>query len=385
MRYVTNPKNGDQLSALAFGCMRLPGDEKLAERLIARAIEAGVNYFDTAYIYPGNEALMGRILSQEGRRDKVRLATKLPHYLVKKTADIGRIFSAQLERLRTDRIDYYLMHMLSDPADWRRLIGLGVLDWIAEERERGRIRNLGFSFHGRQQAFIELVDAYDWDFCMIQYNYLDENGQAGVAGLKHAAAKGMPVMIMEPLRGGKLATGLPKEAKELFARADASRSPAEWALRWVWNHPEATTLLSGMNTEAILEENLRIASDALPGALTEAELKLFDQARQAVLGSIRVPCTACAYCMPCPQGVDIPMSFSCYNDIGIEGRMMSRVNYAIRAGSHNASKCTRCGKCEQHCPQGIAIRDQLAAAKKALEGFPYRPARFVIRKFMRMT
>ena len=384
MRYNINPKNGEKISALAYGCMRLPGDEKLADRLIARAIEAGVNYMDTAYIYSGNEALLGRILAKDGRRDKVRVATKLPHFQVKKRADIDRIFATQLERLRTDRVDYYLMHMLSDPADWKRLCELGLLDWAEQEQKRGRIVNLGFSFHGRQQAFIDLVDAHDWAFAMIQYNYLDERNQAGAAGLKHAAAKGLPVMVMEPLRGGKLAKP-PKEAAELFARANADRSPAEWALRWVWNHPETLTALSGMNTEAILEENLRVASQAEPGALSAADLALIEQAKAIIQGSIRVPCTACGYCMPCPLGVDIPACFSAYNDMGVEGRLQARVQYALRAGNHNASKCTRCGICEPLCPQAIPIREALAEARKALEGFPYRPARFVVKKIMRMT
>jgi len=384
MKYITNPKNGEKISALSFGCMRLPNDEKLAERLIARAIEAGVNYYDTAYIYPGNEALTGRILAKEGRRDKVRIATKLPHYLVKKRADIDRIFATQLERLRTDRVEYYMMHMLTAPADWQRLIELGVLDWAEQEQKRGRITNLGFSFHGRQQAFIDLVDAYDWDFTMIQYNYLDERNQAGTAGLRHAASKGLPVIIMEPLRGGKLAHP-PSAAAELFAQSGGGRSPAEWALRWLWNHPEATTVLSGMNTEAVLEENLRVATDAAPGTLTEADLALIEQARHIIQGSIRVPCTVCGYCMPCPRGVDIPACFSAYNDMGVEGRMMARVQYALRAGNHNPSNCNRCGVCEPRCPQAIPIRQSLAEAKKALEGFPYRPARFVVKKFMRMT
>jgi len=183
MRYNINPKNGDKLSALAYGCMRLPSDEKLADRLVARAIEAGVNYYDTAYYYAGNEALLGRILAKDGRRDKVRIATKLPQFLVKKSADIPRYFATELERLRTDRVDYYMMHMLSDPADWNRLCELGILEWIGQERQRGRIINLGFSFHGRAQAFIDLVDMHDWDFTMIQYNYLDERNQAGTAGL----------------------------------------------------------------------------------------------------------------------------------------------------------------------------------------------------------
>ena len=384
MRYVTNPKNGEKLSALACGCMRLPSDEKLADRLVARAIEAGVNYYDTAYYYAGNEALLGRILAKDGRRDKVRIATKLPQFLVKKSADIPRYFATELERLRTDRVDYYMMHMLSDPADWNRLCELGILEWIGQERQRGRIINLGFSFHGRAQAFIDLVDMHDWDFTMIQYNYLDERNQAGAAGLRHAAAKGLPVMVMEPLRGGKLANP-PKEAAELFARSGAGRSAAEWALRWVWNHPEVTTALSGMNTEAILEENLRVASDAEPGALTEADLALIEQARQIFQGSIRVPCTACAYCMPCPKGVDIPACFSFYNDMGVDGRFQARIHYAMRTGDHSASKCTQCGACERHCPQAIPIREQLGEVKKALEGFPYRIARLVVKKFMRMA
>ncbi len=380
MRTQQNTKNGDLLSALGYGCMRLPRDEQAAEALIRRAIEAGVNYFDTAYIYPGNEALLGRILAKDGLREKVRIATKLPHYLVKKRADIDRLFAAQLERLRTDHVDYYLMHMLTDLSDWQRLLSCGVLDWIAEEKKKGRIRNLGFSFHGRAEAFLQIVDAYDWDFCMIQYNYMDEHNQAGVGGLRHAHAKGIPVIVMEPLRGGKLVTRLPKDAAAVWENAQPRRSPAEWALRWVWNHPEVTMLLSGMNAMDMLEENLRIAEDALPGALSAPELALFDEARDALRRATRVPCTGCAYCIPCPQGVDIPLCFTCYNDIAIEGRLRSSIYYLLRVGEHNASRCTACGKCERHCPQNIAIREQLKATKKALEGPLYPALRLAARK-----
>lgn len=383
MQYRINPKNGDSLSSLAFGCMRFAKDEKEVARQVAYAIEQGVNYFDTAYVYPNNEAAVAKALSG-GLREKVKLATKLPPYMVKKREDFDKLFSTQLKRLKTDRVDYYLAHMLTKRADWERLVSLGMLDWLAEKKFAGAIVNFGFSFHGRAQDFIEIVDAHAWDFCMIQYNYLDENNQAGTSGLLHASSKGMPVMVMEPLRGGKLAGNLPKRVMDVWNTAPVKRSMAEWALRWVLNHPEVTTVLSGMNTMEMLQENIRVASEAEAGSLSEEELRLFSKARRLMLSEDNIPCTGCSYCTPCPAGVDIPFCFSCYNDIPLEGKAKARFNYTLRARDHNASLCTKCGKCETHCPQSIAIRDKLALVSKTMETITYRPMLFVAKKIMKV-
>lgn len=385
MNYRLNPKNGDKLSALAYGCMRFPSDEKLAEKQVVYAIEQGVNYFDTAYIYPGSEATLGRILSK-GYRDKIKLATKLPHYLVRKPADMEKLFQTQLERLQTDRIDYYMMHMLMDLKDWTRLVDFGVLAWIEEKKKNGQIINLGFSFHGGKKAFIDIIDAYDWDFCMIQYNYLDENHQAGTAGLKYAHEKGLPIIVMEPLRGGKLANGLPEQAVREFKAVKPDRSPAEWGLRWVLDHPEVTVVISGMNAEAQVDENIRMASEAKAGAFTPVEHEAIKKAVDIMRASIKVGCTGCGYCMPCPAGVDIPAAFYSYNDVAIIGRMHTIVMHMLQSGIAPkaptfARQCKRCGKCEKHCPQEIKIMDELEQAAKAVEPAWVKPVARIAKVF----
>ena len=386
MNYRVNPKNGDQLSQLAFGCMRFQGDFEETQRQIHYAIEHGVNYFDTAYIYPGSEAALGRALSG-GYRERVKIATKLPPYLVKKYEDFDKIFHTQCERLQTDHIDYYLLHMLTDLNGFERLRSLGLEKWIAEKKDRGQIRNIGFSYHGGRSEFPKIVDAFGWDFCMIQFNYLDEHNQAGRSGLEYAQSKNLPVMIMEPLRGGRLVSGLPAEVKAQFAAADPARSPAEWAFRWVYNFPGVTTVLSGMNSMAMVEENIRVASSALPDSFTEREFKLFEQVERILRKKQLSPCTGCNYCMPCPAGVDIPTCFSCYNARATSGRILAFRDYLMQTSmkkeAHNASRCIGCGKCESHCPQKIEIRKELKAVSKSLEPFYYRPARALIKKMMR--
>ncbi|MDR1560713.1 MAG: aldo/keto reductase [Clostridiales bacterium] len=386
MQYRVNPKNGDNLSVLGYGCMRLPRNEGDAARLLRHAIDSGVNYLDTAYIYMGNEAVVGRAL-EGGYRERVKLATKLPPYFVRKYEDFDRIFNTQLKNLKTDYIDYYLIHMLPDAHVWERLKDTGFTRWFEEKRAGGRILNLGFSYHGGKESFIELLDANDWDFCMIQYNFYDENNQAGRSGLEYAAQKGLPVMVMEPLRGGKLVNALPKQVYQMWNNAAIKRSPAEWALRWVWNQPEVTLLLSGMNTMDMLDENLRIANEAEPESFTEGDFALFDKARALIAASTKVPCTACGYCMPCPHGVDIPTCFYALNQLPIEGRIRSWTNYltftSMTAETTSASRCVKCGACEAHCPQGIAIRDNLDAVKREFEGPLYKPVRFIIKKFMK--
>jgi predicted aldo/keto reductase-like oxidoreductase len=386
MKYRANPKNGDQLSQLGFGCMRFPGDPEEVRRQVVYAIEHGVNYFDTAYVYPGSEAALGRALSS-GYREKVKIATKMPPYLVRKHEDFDRIFEAQLGRLKTDNIDYYLLHMLTDLNGFERIRSLGFESWLEEKKAKGQIKNIGFSYHGGREEFPKLIDAFPWDFCMIQYNYLDEYNQAGRSGLEYAQSKGLPVIIMEPLRGGRLAQGLPGEAQALLSEAKPGRSNAEWAFRWVYDHPGVTTVLSGMNSLAMIEENIRTASEAEAGSLTESERALFGTIREALVQKQLIPCTGCNYCMPCPAGVDIPTCFSCYNTRAIAGRVRAFRDYmmqtSMKKDAGGASRCVGCGKCEARCPQRIEIRSQLKRVSKTLEPFYYRPARALIRKMMK--
>lgn len=386
MKYRVNPKNNDKLSILGFGCMRFSKDEKEVEKQIIYAIENGVNYFDTAYVYPNSEVVLGRVLAK-GYRHRVKIATKMPPYLIKKYEDLDKIFNAELQRLQTDYIDYYLMHMVTEVTVWKRLVDIGILKWIKEKKEKGQIRNIGFSYHGGREEFVKIIDVYQWDFCMIQYNYLDENNQAGKSGLKYAAAKGIPVMVMEPLRGGKLVNNLPKEVLKVWENAHVKRSPAEWGFRWVWNHPEVIVVLSGMNSQAMVEENIRVASSTNANSFTKDDYELFDKVRNILNEKIKVPCTGCNYCMPCPMGVDIPTCFSCYNEIETEGKMSARMKYimytSLKTNPHNASLCSKCGKCEKACPQKIAIRDELEKVSKKLESFYYKPIRFIIKKFMK--
>lgn len=387
MLYRVNPKNNDKLSALGFGCMRFAKDEKEVEKQIIYAIEQGVNYFDTAYIYPNSEVILGRVLAK-GYRDRVKIATKLPPYMVKKYDDLDKIFNTELERLQTNYIDYYFIHMLTDVNTWTRLVDLGILEWIKDKKQKGQIINIGFSYHGGKEEFVKLVDIYDWEFCMIQYNYLDENNQAGKSGLQYASSKGLPVMIMEPLRGGKLVSNLPKEVYELFDKAKEKRSPAEWAFRWLWNQPEVTLVLSGMNSMEMIEENIRVASDTLPNTFSDDEFQLFKKVRHILNEKIKIPCTGCNYCMPCPAGVDIPTCFSCFNDREIESKTTANVKYimqtSLKTKAQNASLCTQCGNCEKHCPQKIEIRKELLAVTKKMEGIYYKPARVLIKKFMKL-
>lgn len=388
-------KNGDMLSILGFGCMRFPTngnavDVARTEAMLKRALDEGVNYFDTAYIYHRgkSESVLGDFMAK-GYRSQIKLATKLPQYLATKAEDFDKYFDKQLERLKTDYIDYYLLHMLPDIGTWNRLVAMGIKEWIEGKKRSGQIINIGFSFHGIKEQFVKLVDAYDWDFCQIQYNYLDENNQAGTDGLKYAASKGLPIIIMEPLRGGKIVNALPKELTEMWANAQPKRSIAEWALRWVWNHPEVTLLLSGMSAEDQLEENLRIASDALPNAFSEQEEAYFVQANKILAEKMKVNCTACGYCMPCPAGVDIPGCFSMYNEKYMLGTKHLKMLYmqntgAVTAHPAYASLCVKCGKCEKHCPQQIPIREKLKDVVSEMEGPLFRPITAAGRKFLRV-
>lgn len=380
MNYRNNNGNND-LSILGFGCMRFPKrgnsfDMEEVEREILHAIEMGVNYFDTAYIYTGSEEALGTVLAKNNCREKIHIATKLPHHMMKTRAEMEKHFKEQLARLKTDYVDYYLMHMLPDVKTWNALIERGALDWLTELKAAGKIRKLGFSYHGSTHTFQELLNVYDWDFCQIQYNYMDENSQAGRAGLLAAAEKGIPVIIMEPLRGGRLVNDLPKKALEAFSSTKEQRSPAEWALRWLWNQKEVSVVLSGMNSMKMLDENIRIASEMQAGSLTEEELAIYEEAKAAINEKIKVPCTGCSYCMPCPSGVDIPGSFRCYNVSYTDGYASGMREYfmctTMKAQKSNVSRCVECGKCEMHCPQGISIRKELKNVRRRFENPVYK-------------
>lgn len=387
-----NDKYGNPISILGYGCMRFSQKSgkinlEKAEQEIMAAYEAGVNYFDTAYIYPGSEAALGKILEKNGIRKNVNIATKLPHYMIKTKESAEKTFQEELSRLRTDYVDYYLMHMLTDVKTWERLKGLGLEDWIREKKESGAIRQIGFSYHGNSDMFCQLLDVYDWDFCMIQYNYLDEHSQAGRTGLHYAAAKGIPVMIMEPLRGGRLANHLPEKAEKLFHGYEIKRTPAEWAFRWLWNQPEVTCVLSGMNSVEMVRENVKNAAEAKAGEFTEREEALLKDVVRAINEKMKVGCTGCGYCMPCPKGVDIPGTFAIYNKRYTDGRRKALQEYmlctVLRKDSTSASNCVGCGKCEQHCPQHIEVRKELGNAKKALEGPVYQIAKKVASLFLK--
>ena len=369
-------KYGNKLSILGFGCMRFQRkmgniDFEKAERQIMLAIKGGVNYFDTAYIYPGSEALLGEVLERNSARDQVYIATKLPHYLIKDAKALDKLFAEELRRLRTDHVDYYLMHMLTDTATWERLKKMGIEQWLAEKKASGAIRQVGFSYHGNSDMFCSLVDAYAWDFCQIQYNYMDEHSQAGRKGLNHAHAKGLPVIIMEPLRGGKLVNRLPEEAKNIFQKYPVKHTPARWAFRWLWNQPEVTVVLSGMNTDEMVLENMQSASEAQIGELGEAEEAMLQQVVKAINAKMMVGCTGCGYCTSCPAGVDIPGIFAAYNRVYSESKISGVREYfmgtTFRKNHTGISNCIGCGKCEKHCSQGLPIRQYLQDAKKELE------------------
>ena len=387
-----NDKYGNKISVLGYGCMRFSqkaGRVELekTEKEILAAYEAGVNYYDTAYIYPGSEAALGEILERNQIRDKVNIATKLPHYMIKSKDDAEKYFREELRRLRTDHIDYYLMHMLTDVKTWERLKGLGVDTWLKEKVASGAIRQVGFSYHGNSDMFCQLIDANDWDFCQIQYNYLDEHSQAGRKGLHHAAKKGIPVVIMEPLRGGRLVNNLPEKAQKLFREFEVKRTPAEWAFRWLWNQPEVTCVLSGMNSLEMVRENVKNAADAKVGEFGEREETLIRNVVEAINEKMKVGCTGCGYCMPCPKKVDIPGTFSAYNKRYTDSKFRSLIEYvmctALRKDSTSAANCVECGLCEKHCPQGIKIRQELKHARKELEGPIYQIAKKLIPLFIK--
>ncbi len=379
MLYRKMEKTGDSLSILGFGAMRLPEkngkiDEKRATAQIHYAINNGVNYIDTAFPYHMGESepFLGRALAG-GYREKIRLATKLPQWLVKGRNDMDDFINLQLEKLKTDSIDYYLIHAL-DGGRWDKLKEFGIFDFLEKIKKDGRAKHTGFSFHGALPDFKRIIDDHDWDFCQIQYNILDEKNQAGKEGLQYASSKGLGVVVMEPLRGGMLVNNIPKDIDAFYNEAAVKRSPAQWSLKWIWNHPEVTVVLSGMNDERQIEENIRAAGQSVAGELKKDEIEMIDKVKARYRELMKVNCTGCRYCMPCPRNVNIPMCFEIYNTrFLMNNKMKGIMEYAIRMGGAMnkkgfASQCIECGKCEKHCPQGISIIKELKNVKKEFEG-----------------
>lgn len=368
----------EEISALGFGCMRFPTldksgeiDRSLADPMLKHAIDHGVNYVDTAWPYHGGESenMVGEVLAA-GYRDKVLLATKMPMWDVKESADLDRIFEEQLRKLQTDHIDFYLLHSLSRES-WQKAQNVGAVAWGERLKEQGKIRYFGFSFHDDYSAFVEIIDGYDqWDFCQIQYNYMNETLQAGTAGLAYAASKGIGVVVMEPLLGGVLATP-PDSVREVLAGSNggAERSPVEHALRWLWDKEDVGTILSGMSTMEQVVQDIEIADRSSVGSLAEADRTVFRQAKEQFESLRPVPCTNCGYCMPCPHGVDIPGNFTILNDRHMfdnEGAAESRYNSDM-GEEHRAAACTECGECEPQCPQEIPIIESLKRVREELE------------------
>ena len=380
MEYRTFGRLDWRVSVLGFGAMRLPIldgdrtkiDEPLATRMIRTAIDAGVNYVDTAWPYHGgnSETVVGRCL-RDGYRGRVRLATKMPVWLIHERSQFDHYLGEQLQHLQTDHIDFYLLHGLNR-AQWEKVRDLGVLDWAQEPLRDGRIGALGFSFHDELSVFLEIVDAYEWTFCQIMYNYMDIDFQAGTKGLKHAADKGMAVVVMEPLRGGQLTCPVPEPVARLLAEAPARRTQADWALQWVWNHPEVTLALSGMSTMEHVQGNLDSANRAQVGSLTPEEMTLIDRVREAYRALSAVPCSGCGYCQPCPQEVDIPRILATYNDLRMYGdeTRAAMTYHQFLPAEKRADRCVACGECESRCPQQIKIIDWLKTIHRDLSELP---------------
>lgn len=379
MKNRTIKKTGDELSALGFGAMRLPTkngmiDKEKAKEQIYYAIDHGVNFIDTAVPYHGggSEALLGEILSGE-YRSKVKISTKMPQWSMKKYEDMENILDKQLATLQTDHIDYYFIHSLGK-SSFERLKELGVLKFLDKAKKDGKIKYTGFSFHDSKESFKPIVDSYDWDICMLQFNFLDENSQAGIEGAKYAHSKGMGVIAMEPLKGGRLAGDIPEKAENIWLKAENKRTPANWAFRWVLNHPEITCVISGMNSIEQLKENLEIADEVNANSLTDDELELYNEVKQVYSDLMKINCTTCGYCLPCPVGIDIPGCFDLYNEKYLFNDRTAGVTYILRMGgvfndsATHAGLCIDCGKCVKACPQKLEIPELLEEVSKDLGG-----------------
>uniref|UniRef100_A0A7C5Z6G3 Aldo/keto reductase n=1 Tax=Caldicellulosiruptor owensensis TaxID=55205 RepID=A0A7C5Z6G3_9FIRM len=367
MKYRPFGKTDFMVSALGFGAMRLPIldgdyskiDEEKAIEMLHFAIDNGINYIDTAYVYHGgnSEVLVGKAL-KGGYREKVKIATKLPVWQVNNFDDADRVLDEQLKRLDTSYIDFYLLHALNKDH-WKKLKEMNIFKWVEKVLSEGKIKYIGFSFHDDLNTFKEIVDSYNWTFCQIQYNILNRNYQAGEEGLKYAAAKGLAVIIMEPLLGGRLAKEPPEEIKQLWNQAKNKRTPVEWALSWLWNQKEVSVVLSGMSTLEQVKENIEYASKYEVGSLTEEELELVEKVAQKYNELRKVNCTECKYCMPCPQGIDIPWNFSIYNQASMYNIFEEMKNDYLKKEKERAENCVECGVCETKCPQNLPIREIL--------------------------
>lgn len=360
-----------ETSILGMGCMRLPViegeneniDEERSIEMIRYAIDNGINYIDTAWPYHGgnSEGLVGKAL-QDGYREKVKLATKLYTPGIESVKDCNYYLNEQLNRLQTDSIDLYLLHALNRKY-WENYKGVNIIDWLEEMKKEGKIKNIGFSFHDDYDLFQEIIDYYDWDFCQIQYNYLDTEFQAGKKGLKYAKNKGIAVVIMEPLRGGTLAQTPPKEVKEILDHSPNNRNAVEWALQWLWDQDEVDVVLSGMSNMAQLKENIELASQADQNSLSSKEQELISKARKTYLDLFPVSCTGCNYCVPCPEGVSIPHIFSLYNEAEVYRKFEdNQKRYLNMDESSRADNCIECLQCEEACPQNLDITDYLKEA-----------------------
>jgi hypothetical protein len=393
MLYREVPKNGDKLSTLGYGCMRFPGstlsiDEKRTIRQIRMAIDGGVNYVDTAWPYHNgkSEVILGKAL-KDGYREKVKIADKLPHWMCASAAEMEDKLDIQLKRLDVEFIDYYLIHNL-DGTSWTKCKEHGVIEFLEKAKKDKKIINTGFSFHGSTEDFNPIVDAYDWEFCQIQYNILDEFNQAGRSGLEYAASKNLAVIVMEPLRGGSLARKLPDAVKAVYDKSAVRRSNVQWALKWILDHKEVTCVLSGMNEEDHIKENLYIAETSPSGCLSEEERTIVKEAGETYRQIQKVPCTACQYCMPCPAKVNIPMVFSYYNGFHLFKERQNWIQYlAFLGGAMGrtgglASQCTKCGACVKKCPQHIDIPAEMTKVESEFEGFFSRIILKLIRFFV---
>ena len=371
--------NGELISALGFGAMRLPLidgqiDKTKATEMIYYAIDNGVNFIDTALLYHEgcSESFLGEILN-DGYRDKVKLCTKVPAWAIEKIEDVEKYLELQLLKLQTDCIDYYLIHNLSW-GSFCRLKELGIIEFLESARDEGKIEYIGFSFHDSTMAFKKIIDAYPWDVCLIQYNFLDENSQAGKEGLKYAATRGINVLVMGPLKGGILAGEAPRDAMMIWDKSTIKRTPAEWALRWVLNHPEITCVLSGMGTLKQVKENIKVANETPPDSIADDELKLYSQAKNVYEKQLKVDCTACGYCMPCPQGVDIPQCFTLHNqkhmfkDFTPSYLYLTVLGGASSGNQSYAGLCNGCGNCVKLCPQKLDVPLLLKEVSSDMEG-----------------
>jgi predicted aldo/keto reductase-like oxidoreductase len=366
MQFRTFSPSGEKVSLLGFGTMRLPVvgqdetviDEEKAIRMIRYAIDNGVNYVDTAYMYHGgkSEGVLGKAL-KDGYREKVFLADKMPIWLAKKAGGIEALFEEQFRRLDVEYIDFYLVHNLSK-SFWQDAKDQNLMPFLDKMKEEGRIGKIGFSFHDELEVFKEIINDYPWEFCQIQLNYMDTELQAGVEGLKYAGEKGLPVIIMEPLKGGKLVKSLPESVAAIWERSPVKRTPAEWALRWVADFPEVLTILSGMSEMEEVEENIRILGNAIPNSLTEEEKSLIREASAEYNNLIKASCTACKYCMPCPKEIDIPRIMEQYNQWHIYRSVReSRRQYGFLKKGNRPTDCADCKACEEQCPQHLPISD----------------------------